>query len=165
MGLYRCDVAIALALTLAGLAPSAARAAEPADATRELAQLKSQYADVLALEGTAKREIFAIARILRQRPAMAIDLAEKTGEYCFNSGSGTMVHYASDPAKSREDIVYEFAAEPLIKAGLKADSLPKLPPLGQMQPGQWYYLAPGEIDPHHRMSMGGPMVLIAVDVK
>ena len=40
----------------------------------ELTTLKRDYADVLALEGTSKGEILAIARILRANPEMAIDL-------------------------------------------------------------------------------------------
>ena len=34
----------------------------------ELTKLKREYADVLALEGTSKGEILAIARILRAKP-------------------------------------------------------------------------------------------------
>ena len=39
----------------------------------ELTTLKREYADVLALRGTSKGEILAIARILRANPEMAID--------------------------------------------------------------------------------------------
>ncbi len=39
----------------------------------ELAHIKAEYVDVLALEGTAKAEVLAIARLLRARPEMAID--------------------------------------------------------------------------------------------
>ena len=39
----------------------------------ELTTLKRDYADVLTLQGTSKREILAIARILRAKPEVAID--------------------------------------------------------------------------------------------
>src|SRR5436305_14488073 len=59
----------------------------------EFAKVKSEYADVLALEGTAKGEILAIAKILRAKPRIAVDQTAASGEYCFNSGLGTMVHF------------------------------------------------------------------------
>jgi hypothetical protein len=66
--------------------------------TDELATLKSEYADVLALEGPSKGEILAIARILRAKPEVAIDRTAASGEYCFKSGPGsTMVHFAVRP--------------------------------------------------------------------
>jgi len=42
--------------------------------TDELTTLKREYADVLALQGTSKGEILAIARILRANPEMAAGL-------------------------------------------------------------------------------------------
>jgi len=39
----------------------------------QLTTLKRDYADVLALEGTSKSEILAIARLLRAKPGIAID--------------------------------------------------------------------------------------------
>jgi len=50
----------------------------------ELTNLKRDYADVLALQGTSKGEILAIARILRANPKVAIDQTAASGEYCFN---------------------------------------------------------------------------------
>src|SRR5882762_3464891 len=76
----------------------------------ELTTLKSEYADVLALQGTSKGEILAIARILRANPEMAIDRTAASGEYCFKSGSGNMVHFATQPERTSEDVVYEFDA-------------------------------------------------------
>src|SRR4029434_953625 len=66
-------------------------------ASAELARIKSEYSDVLALQGTAKAELLAIARVLRAKPEMAIDQTKAAGEYCFKSSQGTMVHYASQP--------------------------------------------------------------------
>jgi hypothetical protein len=52
----------------------------------ELAKIKREYGDVLALQGISKGEILAIARILRAKPDIAIDQTAASGEYCFNSG-------------------------------------------------------------------------------
>src|SRR5512133_2688916 len=81
----------ALALTCPLLAGDTPEAAD------EFTKVKSEYADVLALEGTAKGEILAIARILRAKPKIAVDQTAASGEYCFNSGQGTMVHFATQP--------------------------------------------------------------------
>ena len=113
----------------------------------------------------AKEEVLAIARLLRARPEMAIDRTKESGEFCLKSGLGTMTHYAKDPDRTREDIVYEFAAAPLVKAGLDLRKLGLLPALGKMEPGQWYYLPEGQVDPHHQHTMQGATLLIAVDVR
>lgn len=76
----------------------------------ELTRLKREYADVLALQGISKAEILAVARILRAKPEMAIDQTAASGEYCFNSGLGTMVHFATQPERTPEDVVYELDA-------------------------------------------------------
>jgi len=125
----------------------------------------AEYADVLALEGVSKEEVLAIARLLRERPEMAIDRTKESGEFCLKSGLGTMTHFAKNPAKTREDIVYEFAAAPLVKAGLDPQKLALLPALGKMEPGQWYYLPDGQVDPHHQHTMQGATLLIAIDVR
>jgi hypothetical protein len=154
-----------ITLALAASLGVSSRALESSDQTAELERLKKDYADVLALEGTSRDEVLAIARLLRARPEMAIDQIRASGEYCLKSGLGTMAHYASDPARTREDIVYEFDAAALTKAGLDPRKLPALPALGRMEPGQWYYLPEGEVDPHHKHPMPGPTLLIAVDVR
>ena len=100
----------------------------------ELARIQSEYSDVLALQGTARAEVLAIARLLRAKPEMAIDRTKAAGEYCFNSGQGTMVHYASQPEATAEDVVYEFDATQLLAAGLDPQRVPKLPALGNMNP-------------------------------
>ena len=61
----------------------------------ELTKIKREYGDALALQGTSKGEILAIARILRAKPDIAIDQTAASGEYCFNSGLGTMIHFAT----------------------------------------------------------------------
>ena len=135
------------------------------DSADEFTKVKSEYADVLALQGTAKGEILAIARILRAKPRIAVDQTAASGEYCFNSGLGTMVHFATQPEGTPEDIVYEFDASGLIVAGLDPARLQQLPERGRMTPGVWYFLSKGQQDPHHAHAMSAPTIAIAVNVK
>jgi len=131
----------------------------------ELAHIQSEYVDVLALQGTAKAELLAIARVLRAKPEMAIDRTKAAGEYCFRSSESSMVHYASQPEATAEDVVYEFDATQLLAAGLDPQRVPKLPALGNMEPGKWYFLPSGVIDPHHQHVFATPTIAIAVNVK
>src|SRR5437867_11675518 len=134
-------------------------------AENELRTLKREYADVLALQGTSKGEILAIARILRANPGVAIDQTAASGEYCFKSGLGTMVHFATQPERTSEDVIYEFDASGLIAAGLDPARMKQLPELGRMTPGLWYFLPKGQLDPHHAHAMSGPTIAIAVNVR
>ena len=131
----------------------------------ELTTLKREYADVLALQGTSKGEILAIARILRANPEVAIDRTAASGEYCFKSGLGTMVHFAAQPERTSEGIVYELDASGLIAAGLDPARMKQLPELGRMTPGVWYFPPKGQVDPHHAHAMPAPTIAIAVNVK
>jgi len=131
----------------------------------ELTKIKREYGDVLALQGTSKGEILAIARILRAKPDIAIDQTAASGEYCFNSGHGTMVHFATQPERTPEDVVYEFDASGLIAAGLDTSRVQQLPERGQMTPGVWYFLPKGQQDPHHGHAMANPTIAIAINVK
>ena len=158
-------LSVAVGMLLCCLALVGAQDARGPDGTKQLQRLRTEYADVLALDGVSKDEILAIARLLRVKPAMAIDRTKESGEYCLKSSLGTMTHYATDPMKTSEDIVYEFAAAPLVNAGLDLQKLPPLPALGRMEPGQWYHLPEGQVDPHHQHIMPGATLLIAVDVR
>jgi len=131
----------------------------------ELTKLKREYTDVFALQGTSKAEILAIARILHAKPEIAIDQTAASGEYCFNSGLGTMVHFATQPERTPEDVVYEFDASGLIAAGLDPARLQQLPELGRMTPGVWYFLPHEQQDPHHAHAMRHPTIAIAINVK
>ena len=131
----------------------------------ELARIRTEYTDVLVLQGTAKAELLAIARVLRANPEMAIDKTKAAGEYCFKSSQGTMVHYASQPGGTAEDVVYEFDATQLLAAGLDPQRVPKLPALGKMEPGKWYFLPTGVTDPHHQHAFDTPTIALAVNVK
>lgn len=135
------------------------------DSGDELTKVKGEYADVLALQGTAKGEILAIAKILRAKPRLAIDQTAASGEYCFNSGQGTMVHFATQPEGTAEDVVYEFDASGLIAAGLNPSRLQQLPERGRMTPGVWYFLPKGQHDPHHAHAMSAPTIAIAINIE
>jgi hypothetical protein len=119
----------------------------------------------LALEGPAKGEILTIARILRAKPGIAVDQTAASGEYCFNSGQGTMVHFATRREGTAEDVVYEFDASGLIAAGLDPSRLQQLPERGQMKSGVWYFLPKGQRDPHHAHAMSVPTIAIAINVE
>jgi hypothetical protein len=159
--MFKVSVAFASAL----LVITSSTSAQNDVGSAELAHIQSEYSDVLALQGTAKAEVLAIARVLRAKPDMAIDQTKAAGEYCFKSSQGTMVHYASQPEATAEDVVYEFDATQLLAAGLDPQRLPKLPALGRMEPGKWYFLPSGIIDPHHQHVFATPTIAIAVNVK
>jgi hypothetical protein len=140
-------------------------AGDTAGAADEMATFKREYADVLALEGTSKREILAIARILRANPEIAIDHTAEGGEYCFKSSAGSMVHFAVHPERTAEGVVYELDASGLIAAGLDPSRMKQLPLLGEMTPGVWYFLPKGQLDPHHGHAMNTPTIAMAVNVR
>jgi len=152
-------------LLLTSLVTGRFLAADQPQSEDEFTRLKRDYADVLALQGTSKREILASARSLRAKPAIAIDQTAASGEYCFNSGLGTMVHFATQPERTQEDIVYEFDASGLIASGLDPTRLQQLPERGGMTPGVWYFLPRGQQDPHHAHAMASPTIAIAVNIK
>jgi hypothetical protein len=101
---------------------------------------------------------------LHAKPEIAIDQTAASGEYCFNSGLGTMVHFATQPERTPEDVVYEFDASGLIAAGLDPSRLQQLPERGRMTPGVWYFLPKGQQDPHHAHAMSSPTIAIAINV-
>ena len=140
-------------------------ASDKPESRDEFAKIESDYADVLALQGTAKGEILAIAKILRAKPRIAVDQTAASGEYCFNSGLGTMVHFATRPEGTTEDVVYEFDASGLIAAGLDPSRLQQLPERGRMTPGVWYFLPKGQHDPHHAHAMSAPTIAIAINIE
>lgn len=147
------------------LLPRSTFAGDTPDSGDELTKVKGEYANVLALQGTAKGEILAIAKILRAKPRIAVDQTTASGEYCFNSGQGTMVHFATQPEGTAEDVVYEFDASGLIAAGLDPSRLQHLPERGQMKPGVWYFLPKGQHDPHHAHAMSAPTIAIAINIE
>src|SRR4029434_1153432 len=155
---------IASIVLLTGCSRSRASEDKPVSGD-ELTTLKREYADVLAPQGTSKGKILAIARILRANPEMVMDRTAESGEYCFKSGLGTMVHFATEPQRTAEGGVYESDASGLIAAGLDPARMKRLPELGRMTPGLWYFLPKGQLDPHHAHAMPRPTIAIAVNVK
>jgi hypothetical protein len=156
------NITIVLIITSILLLTGCSRSRAPEDkpvSGDELTTLKREYADVLA-----KGEILAIARILRANPEMAIDRTAASGEYCFKSDLGIMVHFATQPERTSEGVLYEFDASGLIAAGLDPARMKQLPELGRMTPGLWYFLPKGQLDPHHAHAMPGPTIAIAVNV-
>ena len=122
-----------------------------------------EYADVLALEGTAKAELLAFARILRRNPSMAIDFTHlDEPQHCFNTG-GDMLHVADDPA-ARVSLAYLHPAAPLVEAGLDVTKLPEEPEtLAGLAPNTWYYYpGGGRVEPLHGKALGGPMLVRTV---
>ena len=116
-----------------------------------------------------KAELNAIANQLALRPEMAIDLSDVSGEYCFNTGiqeGGHMTHYAIDPTTTQEDVIDFVNAEPMIKAGVHVEALPRFPgTLGSMTPNQWYFLPAGEQEPHHGRTFSFPLLIKASNIK
>lgn len=132
--------------------------------------LQSAYAD----EGTRQAaivgaELSTIANQLALRPETALDFSKVSGEYCFDvklGEGGHMTHYAIDPTKTLEDVIDFVNAEPLIKAGVKLDSLPHFPGgLRSMTPNQWYFLSTGELEPHHGIKFPFSILIKANNLK
>lgn len=114
-------------------------------------------------------ELSAIAHHLSLRPKTAIDLSSVSGEYCFNLGLGQgaqMTHFAIDPSNTQEDVIDFVNAAPLIKNGIKLESLPPFPgKLGAMKPNQWYFLPAGKLEPHHGIKFPFPIMMKASNIK
>ena len=112
-------------------------------------------------------ELKTIANTLALRPDIPKDFSKVSGEYCFFGGwGGHHTHYAIDPTKTQEDVIDFVGAEPLIKAGVNAENLPRFPgKLGAMTPNQWYFLPAGGLEPHHGKKVPVPLLIRAVNVK
>jgi hypothetical protein len=93
-------------LVCAFLAPTNVFAATDAE---ELSAIKNEFGAVLSLKGTARKEINAIANLFAPGSKLAaIDATKASGEYCMleKVTKHNMIHYASNPEKTHEDIVY-----------------------------------------------------------
>jgi hypothetical protein len=145
-------VLVTVAVLLAGVGSGPSSAAEP-----------SPQAAIVA------GELSTIANQFALRPDLAIDLTKVSGEYCFNAGLGAgghMTHYATDPTRTREDVVDFVNAEPLIAAGINVATLPRFPGgLNSMTPGQWYFLPAGDLEPHHGTKFPFPLLIRATDLR
>ena len=146
-------------LTVVALLVIALAASAAAD---DLTELRREYADVLALSGPAKAEVLALARVLRERRAMAIDFSHlDSPQYCLNSG-GDMLHVATDP-KSKVPLAYMHPAQPLLAAGLDVSKLRTEPETSaELEPDTWYYYpGGGRVEPLHGKAMP-PMLIRTV---
>jgi len=132
----------------------------------ELARIKKDYADVLALSGTARDELLAFARLLHKQPAMAIDFSHlETPQHCLNTG-GDMLHVADDPS-AKIPLAYIHPAKRLVEAGLDVTKLPIEPETSAELAGDtWYYYpASGRTEPFHGKALGTPMIIRTVGAK
>jgi hypothetical protein len=165
----RLSSRLSLALTaVAGLVLGVAVAQlGPGHAAPTDDQLRTEYAPVLALKGTAKQEILAIARLLARQPGMAIDFSKAPSrQYCLAPGAGSMVHFAIEPGRAPVDIVYFHEAEPLLAKGLDAATLPPEPAtIAGMKPGVWYYNDGSRPEPFHGQPMGQKLLVFGVAVR
>jgi hypothetical protein len=161
--------AVALALVLAaGTARAETDAQKVQRLEKELADLKAKVGPVADMDGVPLQEVKAIAGLLSpEMRGLAIDLSAKSGEYCLRDpkGGSFMVHFAEDPAATREDVLYFIAADTLTGAGLDPARLPPLPALGQMTPRTWYYYDGASVEPHHKGRLGRPYLVVALDIR
>jgi hypothetical protein len=148
---------------LIGLLIALAPSPTAADEADELVRIRRDYADVLALSGTARDEILAFARLLRKQPAMAIDFSHlDTPQHCLNTG-GDMLHVADDPS-AKVSLAYLHPARSLVDAGLDVTKLPIEPETSsEIEGDRWYYYpASGRREPFHGKALGMPMIVRTV---
>ncbi len=153
------------ALTLFSLAACAAACTMPGRAAG--GSDDPLCSEIARLQGPAREEALAVARLLAVRPSIAIDFSAKTGEYCLNTGDHVMAHFAARPETSSEDIVYFIDAAPLVAKGLRLADFPALDPdPAKRQPNVWYRYEGSGMEPHHGMEMKDrTWLVLAVDVK
>ena len=98
-----------------------------------------------------------------------MDFTQVSGEYCLNTwkaGGAQMSHYAVDPSKTQEDVIDFVKASSFSDAGVDLTGLPRMPgKLGAMEPGKWYLLPAGEIEPHHGGKFGVPLLIRASNLE
>ena len=153
-------------LVCAFLAPTNVFAATDAE---ELSAIKNEFGAVLSLKGTARKEINAIANLFAPGSKLAaIDATKASGEYCMleTVTKHNMIHYASNPEKTHEDIVYYLNPKTFIESGMDVNKLPKHPKsLGKMTPLQWYYYDGTYVEPHQGTQMNKEYVIMTVNLK
>ncbi len=123
----------------------------------------------MKLEGTARKEINAIANILGSGSKMiSIDATDASGEMCMleTVTKHNMIHFSQTPEKRKEDVVYYLNPATFIANGLDVSKLPRHPSeLGKMKPLQWYYYDGTYVEPHQGSQMNKEFVIMTVDVK
>ena len=77
-----------------------------------------------------------------------------------------MSHYAVVPSKTQEDVIEFVKASSFSDAGVDVTGLPRMPgKLGAMEPGTWYQLPAGEIEPHHGGKFGVALLIRASNLE
>jgi hypothetical protein len=76
-----------------------------------------------------------------------------------------MIHFAIDPEKTKEDVVTFYNAAPLVRAGLKGETLPQFcGKLDCMESNKWYFVPAGKYEPHHGVKFPFPLIVKAMDI-
>lgn len=157
------------AFTLAGGLSTIVQATETKDSGAELQDIKTKFGPVLQLEGTAQKEINAIANILGPGSKMkTIDATNASGEMCMleTVSKHNMIHFSEHPDQTAEDVVYFINPEQFIANGLDVAKLPRHPgKLGEMKPLQWYYYDGTYVEPHQGSQLNKPFVIMSINVK
>ncbi len=139
------------------------------DSKVELEKIKREFASVLKLKGTARKEINAIANLFAPSSKLAaIDITNASGEYCMleKVTKHNMIHFSSRPEGTHEDIVYYLNPKTFIENGLDVGKLPRQPKeLGKMLPLQWYYYDGTYVEPHQGTQMNKEFVIMTVNIK
>lgn len=146
-----------------------AQAAGSSDAITQLNDIQTKFGPVLQLEGSAQKEINAIANLLTDDSKLkSIDATKASGEMCMleTVSKHNMEHFNQHPEHTTEDIVYYINPEQFIANGLDVAKLPRHPEkLGEMKPLQWYYYDGTYIEPHQGSQLNKPFVIMSLDVK
>lgn len=150
-----CSIAL-LIITLASCATSS-----PATGSR--AAESDVCAELAGLDAASRDTLLAMARLFRAKPRLVHDFS-KVGMHAL-VGPETMITFAGDRAKTKEDILFYIPAKALLRAQLNPEKLPKLPAPGEMVPGRWYYLEPKSTDPRFGNPIGFPVIVMSIDVE
>jgi len=102
-----------------------------AGSRRRTHQLKREYADVLALQGSSKSEILAIARFCGRTPRSQIDRTVASVNTVSTAAMVPMVTSLPSRSARKKTVLYEFDASGLIAAGLDPAHMKQLPERGQ----------------------------------
>lgn len=149
--------------------PVWAETAENSSPSEELNSLKREFGPVFALEGTARKEIVAIANLFAPDSKLAaVDVTQASGEYCMleKASKHNMIHYSRNPESTLEDIVIFINPREFIENGLDVQKLPRQPKaLGEMIPLKWYYYDGTYVEPHQGTQMNKEFVIMTVNVK
>ncbi len=167
---FKLNSSLLASLLVVGFLVAVGSQAEAANnPEKELQAIKDKFGPVLKLEGTARKEINAIANLFTPGSKIAaIDITNASGEYCMleTVTKHNMTHFSSHPENTHEDIVYYLNPKTFIENGLDVSKLPKQPTqLGKMVPLQWYYYDGTYVEPHQGTQMNKEFVIMTINVK